>query len=95
MYIAVYIGSTISNSLSIDVEVNSRITKAIAVMAKLNQRVWNNSSLTEKTRIHVFQACVLSTLLYGSESWATYARHEKKLNSFHQRCLRRILHIKW
>ena len=62
---------------------------------KLNQRVWNNSSLTEKTRIHVYQACVLSTLLYGSESWTTYARHEKKLNSFHQRWLRRILHIKW
>ena len=38
---------------------------------------------------------MLSTLLYGSESWTTYARHEKKLNSFHQRCLRRILHIKW
>ena len=90
-----YLGSTISNSLSIDVEVNSRIAKAIAVMAKLNQRVWNNSSLTEKTRMHVFQACVLSTLLYGSESWTIYARHEKKLNSSHQRCLRRILHIKW
>ena len=90
-----YLGSTISNSLSIDVEVNRRIAKAIAVMAKLNQRVWNNSSLTEKTRIHVFQACVLSTLLYCSESWTTYARHEKKLDSFHQRCLRRILHIKW
>ena len=89
-----YLGSTISNSLSIDVEVNSRIAKATAVMAKLNQRVWNNS-LTEKTRIHVYQACVLSTLLYGSESWTTYARHEKKLNSFHQRWLRRILHIKW
>ena len=32
-----YLGSTISNSLSIDVEVNSRIAKATAVMAKLNQ----------------------------------------------------------
>ena len=90
-----YLGSTISNSLSIDVEVNSRIAKATAVMATLNQRVWNNSSLTEKTRIYIHQACVLSTLLYGSESWTTYARHEKKLNSSHQRWLRRILHIKW
>jgi hypothetical protein len=64
-------------------------------MAKLNKRVWYNSSLTEKTRLHVYQACVLSTLLYGSESLTTYARHEKKLNSFHLRCLRRILHIQW
>ncbi|KAI2644494.1 hypothetical protein H4Q32_028042 [Labeo rohita] len=64
-------------------------------MAKLNQRVWNNSSLTEKTRLCVYQACILSTLLYGSETWTTYARHERKLNSFHMRCLRRILQIKW
>ena len=90
-----YLGSTISNSLSIDVEVNSRIAKATAGVAKLNQRVWNNSSFTEKTRIHVYQACVLSTLLYGSESWTTYGSHEKMLNSFHQRWLRCILHITW
>ena len=90
-----YLGSSISSSLSIDSEINSRIAKAATVMAKLNQRVWNNSNLTEKTRLRVYQACILSTLLYGSETWTTYARHEKKLNSFHLRCLRRILQIKW
>ena len=37
-----YLGSTISGSLSIDAEVNSRIAKAAAVMARLNQRVWYN-----------------------------------------------------
>ena len=89
-----YLGSTISSSLSIDSEINSRIAKATTVMAKLNQRVWNNSRLTEKTRLRVYQACVLSTLPYGSETWTTYARHEKKLNSFHMRCLRRLLQIK-
>ena len=90
-----YLGSTISSSHSIDAEVNSRIAKAAAVMARLNQRVWNNSSLTVKTKLLVYQACVLSTLLYSSEAWTTYAIHEKRLNSFHLRCLRRILHIKW
>ena len=64
-------------------------------MARLNQRVWNNSSLTVKTKLLVYQACVLSTLLYSSEAWTTYAIHEKRLNSFHLKCLRRILHIKW
>ena len=90
-----YLGSTISSSLSIDAEVNSRIAKAAAVMAKLSQRVWNNPNLTEKTKLHVYQACVLSTLLYSSEAWTTYQRHARKLNSFHLRCLRRILHIQW
>ena len=88
-------GSTISSSLSIHPEINSRVVKAATVMVKMNQRVWNNSRRTEKTRLHVYQACVPSTLLYGSETWTTCARQEKKINSFHMRNLRRILQIKW
>ena len=47
------------------------------------------------TKICVYQAYVLSTLLYSSEAWTTYTRQERKLNSFHLRCLRRILEISW
>ena len=47
------------------------------------------------TRLKVYQACVTSILLYGSETWTPYARQETKLNSFHLRCLRRILGITW
>ena len=39
----------------------------------------------------VYNACVISTLLHGSEAWTTYAKQEKRLNSFDLRCLRRIL----
>uniref|UniRef100_UPI00339881BD reverse transcriptase domain-containing protein n=1 Tax=Acinetobacter baumannii TaxID=470 RepID=UPI00339881BD len=44
-----YLGSTVSNSVSVDVEVNRRIAKAAAVMARLNRRVWKNLNLTMKT----------------------------------------------
>ena len=71
-----YLGSTISSSLSVEAEVSSRITKATAVMSKLHHRVWNNSSLTEKTKLHVYQACVLSTLLYGSEAQTNHELDE-------------------
>ena len=40
-------------------------------------------------------AVVLTTLLYGSETWTAYRRHEKQLNHFHLRCLRNLLHIRW
>ena len=90
-----YLGSTISSSLSLDREISTRIGKSAAVMSKLNKRVWTNNLLTENTKLHVYRACVLSILLYGSESWTTYASQEKRLNTFHTRCLRRILHIKW
>ena len=90
-----YLGSTIANSVSTDSEVNSRIARVGAVMAKLSQRVWDNASLTKRTKLCVYKACVLSTLLDTSEVWITYSRHEKKLDSFHLRCLHRILRIRW
>ena len=64
-------------------------------MAKLSARVWENTKLTVHTKVAVYRACIVSTLLYGSESWTTYARQEKRLNTFHMRCLRRILSITW
>ena len=78
-----YLGSTISSNLPLDVEINARIGKATTVRAKLNKRVWQNINLTMNTRFNVYQACVTSTLLYGSETWTPYARQEAKLNSFH------------
>ena len=35
------------------------------------------------------------TLLYACETWVTYKRHLQLLERFHQRCLRKILHITW
>ena len=90
-----YLGSIISSNLSLDSEIDKRIAKAASVMARLSKRVWSNNQLTSNTKLQVYQACVLSTLLYGSESWTTYARQENRLVSFHLRCLRRILGITW
>ena len=82
-----YLGSTVSSSTSLDTEISCRIAKAAAVMAKLNKRVLGNDLLSERPKMCVCQACVLSTLLYGSESWTTYGRQERLLNAFHLRCL--------
>ena len=91
-----YLGSMVSSSVNLDSELNSRIGMAVGTMAKLNSRVWNKSKLTENTKLQVYQACVRSSLLYSSETWTTYGRRqEKRLNSFHLWCLRRILHIHW
>ena len=51
-------------------------------------KLFNLSCLKAKTKVHEvlikemlfaddeYQACILSTLLYGSESWTTYARQD-------------------
>ena len=38
---------------------------------------------------------VLTTLLYGCESWMVYQCHARKLNHLHATCLRKLLGIKW
>ena len=52
-------------------------------------------AFSDHTKVNVYKACVISTLLYGSESWTMHAHEEKSLNMFHMRCLRRILGITW
>ncbi|XP_063590370.1 uncharacterized protein LOC134767242 [Penaeus indicus] len=43
---------------------------------RLTKRVWDNTMLTINTKMRVYQACVLSTLLYGSEAWTLYSDQE-------------------
>ena len=64
-------------------------------MLKLSKRVCENHQLTLNTKLKVYQACILSTLLCGSESWTTYARQENRLEGFHLRCLRQIMGVRW
>ena len=90
-----YLGSTVADDLSLDKELNRRIGRACNTFAKLVPRVWENKKLSSNTKVAVYKACVLSTLLYGCESWSPYATQEKKLNTFHLRSLRRIFNIKW
>lgn len=90
-----YLGSTVDNTNSLDCELDSRIGKASTTFGRLSERVWKNKSLSLHLKIKVYEACILSTLLYGSETWCTYRRHEHRLNAFHFRCLRTILGFTW
>ena len=91
----VYLGSTITNNLSIDSELNNGIGKAAMTLSRLTKCVRSNNKLSDHTKVNVYKACVISTLLYGSETWTMRAHQEKRLNVFHMRCLRRILGITW
>nr|XP_027216627.1 uncharacterized protein LOC113809286 [Penaeus vannamei] len=46
-------------------------------------------------RDKVCRVIVLTTLLYGCETWTVDQRHARKLNHFHTMCLRKLLGIKW
>lgn len=89
-----YLGSTVTDNLSMEAEINKRIGQA-ATFGKLTKRAWENSKLTEHTKVTIYHACMLITLFYVSESWTLYSRLERSLNTFHMCSLRRILGIHW
>ena len=90
-----YLGSIISPSHNIDEDILNRIQAASAAFGRLRTRVFSNKNLRLHTKIAVYEAVCISTLLYGSESWTVYRRHLKSLEAFHIRCLQRILDITW
>ena len=90
-----YLGSTLSRNANIDAETNNRISKASSAFGRLREKVWERRGISLKTKLKVYHAVVLTTLLYGCETWTVYRRHEKQINHFHLRCLRNILHIRW
>lgn len=69
---------TITKNLSLESELSSRIGEAAYTFGKLTVRVWGNGKLTVYTKIQVFRACAISTLLYGSETWTLYSHYKKE-----------------
>ena len=90
-----YLGSTLSRVVHIDDEVNARIVKASTAFGRLRGSVWDRSGIRLGTKLNVYKAVVLPTLLYACETWTVYQRHAKRLNHFHTSCLRKLLKIKW
>ena len=84
-----------SRVMYIDDEVNARIAKACAAFGQLHDSVWDRSGIRLDTKLKVYRAVVLPTLLYACETWTVYQRHAKRLNHFHTSCLRKLLKIKW
>ena len=84
---SVYHGSSIARDGSLDSEVYLRIRKASKAFGKLERLVSSDRGITTKTKLSVYESCVLTTLLYSSETWSTYHRHIQGLERFHQKCL--------
>ena len=90
-----YLPSHLSQKATIDAEIQHHICCACTSFRKLCHRVFVDHNIRKETKVIVYKAICITTLLYGSEAWVTYRCHLKTLETFHQRCLRKILHIWW
>ncbi|XP_065326078.1 NLR family CARD domain-containing protein 3-like [Pelmatolapia mariae] len=88
------LGSVISHDGDAEVDVKWRIGKAAAVFRRMN-KIWSSPTISLKIKLHFFNSIVIPTAIYASETWKVSACINTKLDVFQQRCLRRILRIRY
>ena len=89
-----YLGATLTKDSRSTTEIKSRLAIATSIMAKLD-KIWKNKNISFPTKMRLYRALVLSTLLYGCESWTITAETTKRVQTFETKCFRRMLGISW
>ena len=90
----VYLGSVVSKNGGTDEDIKSRINKARHAFTTLKP-IWRSTALSISNKFRIFNTNVKSVLLYGSETWRVTKGCTHKLQTFINKCLRSILHIRW
>ena len=84
-------------SLLGDVEDISRRKQLAAIALQAMNKIWiqNYKTISLQIRIQLFEALVLSILLYNCSCWGLRKCDSENLNSFHRRLLRQICKFHW
>ncbi|BHF64651.1 hypothetical protein SprV_0200765700 [Sparganum proliferum] len=89
-----YLGSTLSRNIIVGDEVAHRISHANQAVGHLQNTVWNRYRLQLSTKLKMYKAVILPTLVYGADTWTVYMKQARRLNHFHLSCLHRILKLR-
>jgi hypothetical protein len=84
--------------MSYDGDVTSEIKTRIALAYNAFKQLTNvlrSKALSNKTKLSLFNSCILPVLTYGYESWKSTKLIEEKLNVFENKCLRTITDTYW
>ncbi len=81
-----YLGSIVSDDLSLNLEITERITQDGKCFGAQKDVIFQSPHIAPETKIMLFQSTVLAVLLYGSSSWAVKKRDILRLNMFINQC---------
>ena len=90
----IYLGANVTKDGGGAVDVRRRITQASARFKRISN-IWRASDIRRKTKVSLFKSLVLSVLLYGCETWKLTKGEEEKLDTFQNKCLRKVLKVRW
>ena len=88
----IYLGSLIASDGKVGTELSRRLGAARAEFETL-ARVWSHSTLDNARKLRIFDACVVSKLLYCLHTSFLSKQELRRLDAFQARCLRKILRI--
>ncbi|XP_062592840.1 uncharacterized protein LOC134254333, partial [Saccostrea cucullata] len=88
------LGATMDKTGGTEADIGRRLSLARTAFASL-AKVWKSARCSTKTKLKIFITNVLSVLLYCAEIWRTTENDDENLDTFHLKCLRRILKIHW
>ena len=89
-----YLGSTINKNGGTEEDVKARIQKARVAFIML-RTIWRAKQIRINTKQKIFNSNVKAVPLYGSETWRTTHKILNRIQTFINKCLRKILHLKW
>ena len=90
----IYLGATVCKQGGGEEDIKARLGKARGAFVKLN-RVRNSSSVSRRTKIRLYKTLVKPVLMYGCKTWKMNENDAERIHVFQNRCLRRIMKIKW
>ena len=77
-----YLGSMLSDTNSIDADVESRIKKADQIFHSLTRLIWYQDKIKVSIKLKLYKSIIIPILLYGSETWTPLRHHTKRIQVF-------------
>ena len=87
-----YLGATLDKEVRHASELARRLGQARQSFACLAQ-IWSHAGLSTARMVLIYNACIVSKLLYGLQTMWLNKAEVKRLDAFHYRCLRKCLGI--
>ena len=84
-----YLGSSLTPDGGSKEDIQSRLSKARNTFNSMSI-IWKSCQYSTRTKLKLYNSCVLPVLLYGAECWRMTQQDLAKLSTFHSKNLRRI-----